>query len=74
MTFANPSDYDKVQPDDKISLLGLNDLAPGKPVKTVLKHTDGSQDEIQLNHTMNESQLEWFRAGSALNRMAELSK
>ena len=45
-----------------------------KPVKTVLKHTDGSQDEIQLNHTMNESQLEWFRAGSALNRMAELSK
>lgn len=74
MTFANPSDYDKVQPDDKISLLGLNDLAPGKPVKTVLKHADGSQDEIQLNHTMNESQLEWFRAGSALNRMAELSK
>ncbi|XP_027042476.1 aconitate hydratase, mitochondrial-like [Pocillopora damicornis] len=74
LTFANPSDYDKVQPDDKISLLGLNDLAPGKPVKTVLKHTDGSQDEIQLNHTMNESQLEWFRAGSALNRMAELSK
>lgn len=73
LTFANPSDYDKVQPDDKISLLGLNDLAPGKPVKTVLKHANGSQDEILLNHTMNESQIEWFRAGSALNRMAEVS-
>lgn len=73
LTFADSSDYDKIQPDDKLSLLGLNDLAPGKPVKCVVKHSSGSQDEFLLNHTMNESQLEWFRAGSALNRMAEVS-
>ncbi|XP_020624155.1 aconitate hydratase, mitochondrial-like [Orbicella faveolata] len=73
LTFADSADYDKVQPDDKLSLLGLNDLAPGKPVECVVKHKDGGQDEIQLNHTMNESQIEWFRAGSALNRMAEVA-
>lgn len=73
LTFADSSDYDRIQPDDKLSLLGLNDLAPGKPVKCVVKHSSGSQDEFLLNHTMNESQLEWFRAGSALNRMAEVS-
>lgn len=73
LTFAEPADYDKIQPDDKLSLLGLNDLAPGKPVKCVVKHSSGTQDEFLLNHTMNESQIEWFRAGSALNRMAEVA-
>lgn len=72
LTFADPSDYDKIQPEDKLSLLGLNDLAPGKPVKCVVKHSSGAHDEFVLNHTMNESQIEWFRAGSALNRMAEM--
>jgi len=72
LTFANPSDYDKIQPTDKISLLDLKNLAPGKPVKCEIKHKDGSKEVILLNHTMNESQLEWFRAGSALNRMAEV--
>uniref|UniRef100_A0A0M3HSI8 Aconitate hydratase, mitochondrial n=1 Tax=Ascaris lumbricoides TaxID=6252 RepID=A0A0M3HSI8_ASCLU len=69
LTFASASDYDKVLPDDKVSLLGLKDLAPGKPVKCVLKHTNGKSDEIWLNHTFNEQQIEWFKAGSALNRM-----
>uniref|UniRef100_A0A915ABB1 Aconitate hydratase, mitochondrial n=1 Tax=Parascaris univalens TaxID=6257 RepID=A0A915ABB1_PARUN len=69
LTFASASDYDKVLPDDKVSLLGLKDLAPGKPVKCVLKHTNGTTDEIWLNHTFNEQQIEWFKAGSALNRM-----
>ncbi|KAK0397349.1 hypothetical protein QR680_002093 [Steinernema hermaphroditum] len=72
LTFSNAADYDKVNPDDRISLLGLKELAPGKPVKCVLKHSNGSADEIWLNHTMNEQQIEWFKAGSALNRMKEL--
>ncbi|KAL6424632.1 hypothetical protein ACFW04_009965 [Cataglyphis niger] len=73
LTFANPADYDKIQPSDKISLLGLKDLAPGKPVKAQIKHKDGKVDTITLNHTMNEQQIGWFKAGSALNRMKELA-
>ncbi|CAG5121765.1 unnamed protein product [Candidula unifasciata] len=73
LTFSNPADYDKVQPTDRISLVGLKDLAPGKPVECHLKHKDGTVDKIFLNHTLNEGQIAWFKAGSALNRMAELS-
>ncbi len=67
LTFANPSDYDKVEETDKISILGLKDLAPGKPVRALLHHADGSSEEVQLKHTLNHEQIEWFRAGSALN-------
>lgn len=74
LTFANPSDYDKIQPTDKISLLGLKNLTPGKPVQCEIKHKDGKVDKITLNHTMNEQQIEWFKAGSALNRMKQLAK
>ncbi|MFN5539012.1 MAG: aconitate hydratase [Candidatus Melainabacteria bacterium] len=74
LTFANPADYDKIQEDDKLSIIGLIDLAPGKQVKLVIKHKDSSQDEIQLNHTFNESQIAWFKAGSALNLIASKSK
>ncbi|XP_053388072.1 aconitate hydratase, mitochondrial-like [Mercenaria mercenaria] len=74
LTFANPSDYDKIQPSDRISLLDLKSLAPGKPVTCEIKHENGSTEQIQLNHTFNAGQLEWFVAGSALNRMAELRK
>lgn len=74
LIFSNPSDYEKVQPSDRVSLVGLKDLAPGKPVKCILKHQDGSVDQILLNHTYNESQIEWFKAGSALNKMKELQK
>ncbi|KAJ9586526.1 hypothetical protein L9F63_019823, partial [Diploptera punctata] len=73
LTFANPSDYDKIEPTDKISLLGLKDLAPGKPVKAEIKHKDGKVDSITLNHTMNEQQIGWFHAGSALNRMKQIA-
>ncbi|CAH2036992.1 unnamed protein product, partial [Iphiclides podalirius] len=73
LTFANPADYDKIQPSDKISLLGLKDLAPGKPVDCEIKHKDGSVDRIKLNHSLNEQQISWFRAGSALNRMKEIA-
>jgi aconitate hydratase len=67
LTFANPSDYDKIQEDDSIDILGLTEFAPGKPLTMVFNHADGSSDEIQVNHTYNESQIEWFKAGSALN-------
>ncbi|KAG7210150.1 hypothetical protein KM043_011711 [Ampulex compressa] len=73
LTFANASDYDKIQPTDKISLLGLKDLAPGKPVQAEIKHKDGKVDKISLNHTMNDQQITWFKAGSALNRMKEIA-
>ena len=74
LTFANPSDYDKIKPTDKISLLGLKDLAPGKPLTCEIKHSDGSVETIQLNHTFNAGQILWFQAGSALNRMKEMKK
>jgi len=67
LTFSNPDDYNKIQEDDKISLIGLNNLEPHKPVKCIIKHKDGTNDEISLNHSYNKSQIEWFKAGSALN-------
>lgn len=70
LTFADPTDYDKIQSSDRISLLGLNDIAPGKPVDCEITHADGSKDNIQLLHTMNEGQIGWFKSGSALNKMA----
>lgn len=68
LTFNNPADYDKIQPSDRISLVGLKGLAPGKPVECQIHHENGSVETIQLNHSMNEQQIEWFKAGSALNR------
>ena len=61
------ADYDKIRKDDRISLLGLADLAPGKPVECVIHHADGTTETLHLNHSFGESQLEWFRLGSALN-------
>ncbi|XP_041098122.1 aconitate hydratase, mitochondrial isoform X2 [Polyodon spathula] len=72
LTFSDPSDYDKIRPDDKVSIHGLKEFLPGKPLKGIVKHGDGTQDTISLNHTFNETQIEWFKAGSALNRMKEL--
>lgn len=65
LTFANPSDYDKIREDDLIDLKNL--IKPGENVILVAKHSDGTQDEIPLNHTMSASQIEWFKAGAALN-------
>jgi aconitate hydratase len=67
LTFANKADYDKVQEDDSIDILGLSSFAPGTPLTVVLNHKDGSADSISVNHTYNEQQIEWFRAGGALN-------
>ncbi|RPA66540.1 aconitate hydratase [Cyclobacteriaceae bacterium YHN15] len=67
LTFDNPSDYDLIQEDDSIDILGLTSFKPGQPLTVVLNHADGSKHEIQVNHTYNEGQIEWFKAGSALN-------
>jgi aconitate hydratase len=67
LTFANKNDYDKILESDKIDIVGLSELAPGRQVRLLLNHADGSQDTIYANHSYNEAQIEWFRAGSALN-------
>jgi aconitate hydratase len=67
LTFPNPADYDRIREDDRISLVGLQDLAPGKPVKCIIKHSDGTSETLDLNHSYGASQVEWFRVGSALN-------
>ena len=67
LTFQDPAHYDLIREDDRISLVGLQDLAPGKPVKCIIKHADGTQDELTLNHSYGKPQIEWFKVGSALN-------
>ena len=69
LTFADKSDYDKILEDDHISITGLLDISPGNPVSCVLHHSSGDEDTISLNHSYSQSQLEWFRAGSALNTL-----
>jgi aconitate hydratase len=67
LTFANESDYDKIQEDDTFNFIDLESFAPGKPLTLEINHADGSKENISLNHTYNDSQIEWFKAGSALN-------
>jgi aconitate hydratase len=67
LTFSNPTDYDKIREDDRISLTGLKDLAPGKPVTCIVRHADGTTETLSLNHSYGASQVEWFKRGSALN-------
>ena len=67
LTFADKADYDKVLEDDTFDVKGLTGFAPGKPLTVVIKHSDGTSDEIVANHTYNANQIEWFKAGSALN-------
>lgn len=67
LTFEDPADYDKIREDDRVSLLGLRDLAPGSKVRMVITHSDGTQEEAWLNHSFSENQIAWFKAGSALN-------
>lgn len=67
LTFANPSDYDKVREDDNVSINGLTTFSPHVPLELVLHHVDGSVETVMLNHSYNQQQIEWFKAGSALN-------
>ncbi len=67
LTFANKADYDKIQENDVIDIIGLTSFAPGKQLTLVLNHDNGSKDEIKVNHSYNAQQIEWFKAGGALN-------
>jgi len=75
LTFANKEDYDKVQEDDNIDIENLTAFAPGQPLRVELNHANGTKDVIEVNHTYNEQQIEWFKAGGALNVIrAEFAK
>ncbi|QBQ41393.1 aconitate hydratase [Sphingobacterium psychroaquaticum] len=67
LTFANKDDYNKILEDDTIDIVGLTSFAPGTPLTLVLHHADGTKEEILANHTYNKQQIEWFKAGGALN-------
>jgi aconitate hydratase len=67
LTFSNEADYEKIQEDDRIDFVDLTTFAPGKPLTLVLNHSNGSKDTIAVNHTYNAQQIEWFKAGGALN-------
>lgn len=73
LTFAEPADYDKIEPADKVTLKAST-LTPGKQLDMVVKKANGQILNVKLNHTMNEGQIEWFRAGSALNAMRNALK
>ncbi len=67
ITFENPADYDLIQEDDRIDILGLTEFSVGTPLRVKLNHADGTSDSFNVNHTYNEQQIEWFKAGGALN-------
>ena len=70
LTFADPADYDRIRSDDRLSLTGLTQFTPGEPLTLTIYHGDGSIDECSLHHTYNHRQIEWFKAGGALNHIA----
>lgn len=71
LTFEDPADYEKVREDDRVSIVGLRELAPGKPVKVILHHSDGTEDVLWCRHSLSAEQIEWFKAGAALNLMRD---
>ena len=75
LTFADKADYDKIKEDDQFDIVGLTSFNAHTPLSLVIHHADGSQDTIQVNHSYNDQQIEWFKAGGALNVIrAEFSK
>lgn len=71
LTFANPADYDKIRETDRISIVGLSDIQPGKQIHAIINHEDGTKEDLMLNHSYNKFQIKWFQAGSALNILRE---
>ncbi|MCO5165645.1 MAG: aconitate hydratase [Planctomycetes bacterium] len=67
LTFVDPAHYEKVREDDRVSILGLTSFTPGEPLTLLLKHQDGTEDRVPVKHTFTAEQIEWFKAGSALN-------
>jgi aconitate hydratase len=74
LTFEHKDDYDLIREDDVVDVIGLKELAPGKPVQIRLHHQDGTMDTFLANHTLNENQIGWFRAGSALNLIKQQNR
>jgi aconitate hydratase len=74
LTFVDAADYDKIKGTDRLDILGLTTFAPGKNLTLVAHHQDGNSDQIEVAHSFNEGQIEWFKAGSALNLMAAKAK
>ena len=74
LTFSDPEDYDKIREDDRINLIGLAGMAPGKAIDCLVTHSDGSTETLRLDHSFGKSQLPWFRLGSALNLFQESSR
>ena len=72
LTFANKADYNKIQEDDTFDVLGLTNFSEGKPFTIILHHRDGSEEKLHANHSYNQNQFEWFKAGSALNLISKL--
>ncbi len=73
LTFSDPADYDKIQPDDRVDLM-MTEIAVGKPMTLKVHPKDGEEFDVELSHTFNEGQIEWFKNGSALNTMAKKHK
>lgn len=71
LTFVNESDYDLISEDDTFNFVDLVDFAPGKPLTIEVVHSDGTSNSVQVSHTYNEQQIDWFRAGSALNLISK---
>ena len=71
LTFAHPADYDKIQEGDRLSIEGLKQFSPGVPLTLRIKHADGIEETVALNHSYNAKQISWFKAGSALNSMSK---
>lgn len=71
VTFADKADYEKIRENDTIDIIGLTEFAEGKQLKLVLNHADGTKESFMVNHTYNAQQIEWFKAGSALNLLKD---
>jgi aconitate hydratase len=67
LTFANKADYDKIQENDSFNIIGLTSFAPNKPLSLEIIHENGTKEQISVNHSYNQQQIEWFKAGGALN-------
>jgi aconitate hydratase len=74
LTFTDRDDYNKIREDDRIDINGLKEFLPGKQITVILHHSNGTKDKIYANHSYNETQIEWFRAGSALNLIRRISR
>ncbi|CEL62895.1 aconitate hydratase 1 [Rhizoctonia solani AG-1 IB] len=74
LTFVDPADYDRIQPTDRVDIQGLDDFAPGNNLRLIAHHTNGLKDEAELTHSFSRDHVEWFKAGSALNLMAERAR